>query len=76
MAEHEQTSQTHRNWLWYARFLFACYAAGFACWMLSLLIVLFTAGFEVVEAWVIRFSGVIMTALAIMWSPLIWRRLR
>ena len=76
MTEHEKTSQSHRTWRWYVKLFFAFYAAGFACWLLSLLAVLFIAGHQAVEAWVVRFSGLIMAAFGAMWLPLIWRRLR
>lgn len=76
MTELEQQAGPRRSWRWYGKFFFAFYAAGFASWMIILVVALFIAGQSFVEAWVIRFSGLVMLGFGLAWSPVIWRHLR
>jgi len=64
-----------RPWLWYPRFLFATIAAGFASFILLMVVSLPFGGFEFVDRLQPNFDLIIL-ALAVVWSPFIWRRLR
>jgi hypothetical protein len=66
----------NRSGLWYFKFLFALFAAGFASWLLVLVISLPFGGFQFVEQWLVPFYEVVSSIFAVAWSPLVWRKLR
>jgi hypothetical protein len=72
------TYKGRRNFFWYVKFIFACYAAGFAAAMLLLLISMPLGSL----AWLTerRFGidprGVAILVFGAAFAPVIWRRLR
>jgi len=76
-----------RTLFWYAKFAFACYAAGLASFLVVFASVLFASTFSVSAAefagrWFFPADdrigplGWLIVALGAAWSPLMWRRLR
>jgi hypothetical protein len=74
--EQERTTTARRDWLWYGKFLFACYAAGFASFMLLGILALPFAEYRVIEAMFRPYGGYFLLCLAFLWSPLIFRHLK
>lgn len=77
LAIEEQTIATSgRNLLWYAKFLFACYAAAFASMMLLGVLALPFAEYRVLEAMFRPNAGGYLLLLGFFWAPLIFRYLK
>jgi hypothetical protein len=76
MSEMTNSARVKRSGFWYVKLVFAVYAAGFASWVLLMVISLPFGGFEFGERWLRPYAGVQMLVLGLAWSPLIWRQLR
>jgi hypothetical protein len=77
LAVEEQTIATSsKNLLWYAKFLFACYAAAFASMMLLGVLALPFAEYRVLEAMFRPGVGGYVLLWGFFWAPLIFRYLK
>jgi hypothetical protein len=74
--EEERMATAQRNWLWYGKFLFACYAAAFASFMLLGVLALPFAEYRVLEAMFRPYGGYYLLGLGLLWAPLIFRYLK
>ena len=74
--EQEQMATVRRSWLWYGKFLFACYAAAFASFMLLGVLALPFAEYRVLEAMYRPYGGSFLIFLGFLWAPLIFRYLK
>lgn len=72
----ERIVTARRNWLWYGKFLFACYAAAFASFMLLGILALPFAEHRVFEAMFRPNGGYYLLFLGFLWAPLIFRYLK
>ena len=74
--EQERMATAQRNWFWYGKFLFACYAAAFASFMLLGVLALPFAEHRVLEAMFRPYGGYYLLGLGLLWAPLIFRYLK
>jgi len=77
LAEQEQiTIKGNRTILWYIKLLFACYASALATMILLGVLSLPFAGYAGLEAMLSPNSGLYLLIAGLVWSPLIFQRLR
>jgi hypothetical protein len=68
--------------LWYAKFVFAIYAAAIASSLILFALVAVVGGTELAGQWFaqsirdVRLFGILVLVLGFAWAPFIWRRLR
>ena len=62
--------------MWYVKFVFACYAASFGLSILAVVASLPFTGFALAQWWFTPAGGLAMFAVAVVVSPIIYRRLR
>ena len=74
--EQERIVTARRNWLWYGKFLFACYAAAFASFVLLGILALPFAEDRVLEAMFRPTGDYYLLFLGFLWAPLIFRYLK
>jgi len=65
-----------RNWHWYGKFLFACFAAAFASFMLLGVLALPFVGYGALEAIFQPYGRYYFIGLSLLWAPLIFRFLK
>lgn len=74
--EEQKIAATGKSWLWYGKFLFACYAAAFASLMLLGILALPFAEYRVLEVMFRPSAGGYLLLLGFLWAPLIFRYLK
>ena len=67
---------TQRGFSWYVKFVFACYAASFAVFLLAVVVGLPFGGFALAEWWFTPAGNLAMFAIAVAVSPFMYRWLR
>ena len=76
------TPAPNRTPLWYAKFLFAAYAAAIASSLILFALAVIVGGTELAGQWFtqsvlgVRSFGVLILLLGFAWAPFVWRRLR
>jgi len=75
-AQQQVPIKGNRTILWYAKFLFACYAAAFATMLLLGVLSLPFAGYAGLEAMFTANSGWYLLVAGLVWSPLVFRHLK
>jgi hypothetical protein len=83
MSGNTSVSRTpNRTALWYAKFLFATYAAAVVSSLILFALAVVIGGTELAGQWFaqsvfgVRWFGVLILVLGFAWAPFVWRRLR